>query len=155
MTLSSLWIVSFIYDQPKYSIYVLEGCRIHPSFFFGLFLIIPDYSWLFLSTPGTLLFRLLQIIPILSWLFWLFALFRLLPNYADHMSKLKNCMLVFPLTGAVAAVSNGDYIPHAQKVLCFPPHDAAIQDAPPLQARILWIIAIIATIATIAIIVSM
>ena len=64
-------------------------------------------------------------------------------------------MLVFPLTGAVAEVSNGDDIPHAQKVLCFPPHDAAIQDAPPQPARMLWIIAIIATIATIAIIVSM
>ena len=41
------------------------------------------------------------------------------------------CMVVLPLTGAVAEVSNCDDIPHAQKVVCFPPHDAAIQDAPP------------------------
>ena len=64
-------------------------------------------------------------------------------------------MLVLPLTGAVAELSNGDDIPHAQEVVSLPQHDAAIQDAPPLQARILWIIATIATIATIAIIVSM
>ena len=71
------------------------------------------------------------------------------------MSKLKLLVLVLPLTGSVAEVSNGDDIPHAQEVLCFPPHDAEIQDAPPLPARMLWIIAIIATIAIIAIIVSM
>ena len=64
-------------------------------------------------------------------------------------------MFVLPLTGAVAEVSNSDNIPCAQKVLCFPPHDAEIQDAPPLPARMLWIIVIIATIATIVTIVSM
>ena len=63
-------------------------------------------------------------------------------------------MLVLPLTGAVAEVSDGDDIPHAQEVVCLPPHDAAIQDAPP-PTRMLWINAIIATIAIIAIIVSM
>ena len=62
-------------------------------------------------------------------------------------------MLVLPLTCAVAEVSDRDDIPHAQEVVCLPPHDAAMQDAPP-PARMLWIISIIATIATIAIIVS-
>ena len=56
-------------------------------------------------------------------------------------------MLVLPLTGAVAEVSDGDEIPHAQEVVCIPQHDAGIQDTPP-PARMLWIIAIIATIAT-------
>ena len=65
-------------------------CTPHFIYYYSrLFQIIPDYSWLFLSTPGTSLFQLLQIVPILCWLFWLFALFQLLPNYADHMSKLK------------------------------------------------------------------
>ena len=63
-------------------------------------------------------------------------------------------MLVLPLTGAVAEVSDGDDIPHEQEVVCKPPHDAGIQDAPP-PAIMLWIFAIIATIATIAIVVSM
>ena len=63
-------------------------------------------------------------------------------------------MLVLPLTGAVAEVSDGDDMPHAQEVACFPPHDAAIHDAPP-PASMLWIIAVIATIATIEIIVRM
>ena len=62
-------------------------------------------------------------------------------------------MLVLPLTGAVAEVSDGDDRTHANEVVCLPPHDAGIQEAPP-PARMLWIIAIIATIATITIIVS-
>ena len=60
-------------------------------------------------------------------------------------------MLVLPLTCAVAELSDGDDIPHAQEVVSLPPHDAAIQDAPP-PARMLWIIAIIAIIAHIWII---
>ena len=73
------------------------------------------------------------------------------------MSKLKllyACLATNWCCCAVAEVSDEEDIPHAQEVVSLPPHDAAIQDAPP-PARMLWIIASIETIATIAIIVNM
>ena len=115
------------------------------------FLIIPDYSCRLQGHHYSDYCRL-------------FLFFLDYPDYSHYshysnycLTMLTTCqnqnyrMLVLPLTDAVAEVSNGDDIPHAQKVLCFPPHDAAKQDAPPLPTRI----AINATIARIAIIVSM
>ena len=93
----------------------------HASYFFWiiaddswLFLIIPDYSYLLQGHYYSDYCRL----------FHSFYYYSDNSHYSDYcltmLTKCRNwnyCMLVLPLTGAFAEVSDGDDIPHAQEVL--------------------------------------
>ena len=93
--------------------------QIVPLIFFGLFLIIPDYSWLFQIIPVDSRDITIPTIADYSYSFLIILIMRIF----SIIAKLWNyCMLVFPLIGAVAEVSDSlrDYIPHAQEVVCLP-----------------------------------